>query len=125
MEALRQNTMMRHLLEALESGQDIGHFGRLVFVMVARHFMSDDELVSLLCKGADCDDAKARALVAQVKQHDYSPPSRAKILEFQSRQSFPIVPDPHDPDQANVYRDLQFPDSVYGHIEEYYEEKTS
>ena len=124
MEELRKNPMMRHLLDALESGEDIGHYGRLVFVMVARHFLSKDELISVLSRGGDCDEPKARALVSQVEQHGYTPPSRAKILEFQSRQSFPIVPNPDDPDQANVYRDLQFPDAVYGRIEEYYEDKT-
>ena len=40
-EALRKNDMMTHLLDALDRGQDIGHYGRLVFAMVARHFLSE------------------------------------------------------------------------------------
>ena len=41
-EAIRNNEMMDHLMGALEQGQDIGHYGRLVFVMVGRHFMDED-----------------------------------------------------------------------------------
>jgi hypothetical protein len=35
-EDLQQSPMMNHMLEALDRGEDIGHFGRLTFVMVAR-----------------------------------------------------------------------------------------
>jgi hypothetical protein len=42
LDALRKNGMMAHLLDSLNSGQDIGHYGRLVFAMVARHFVDDD-----------------------------------------------------------------------------------
>jgi len=31
---LRKNGMMAHLMDALSQGEDIGHYGRLVFVMV-------------------------------------------------------------------------------------------
>jgi hypothetical protein len=31
---LRDSPMMAHLLDALEAGQDVGHYGRLTFVMV-------------------------------------------------------------------------------------------
>jgi hypothetical protein len=44
-EELRQEPMMAHLLDALDRGQDIGHYGRLVFVMVGRHFMQDEEII--------------------------------------------------------------------------------
>ena len=37
--------MMAHLLDALDEGADVGHYGRLVFVMIARHFLDEDELV--------------------------------------------------------------------------------
>jgi hypothetical protein len=47
-EDLRKNGMMAHLLDAPEAGQDIGHCGRLVFAMVARHFMDGDELLTYL-----------------------------------------------------------------------------
>ena len=40
---LRKNDMMAHLLDSLEAGKDIGHYGRLVFAMVARHFLSEAE----------------------------------------------------------------------------------
>jgi hypothetical protein len=33
-EDLRQSEMMSHLLDALEKGEDIGHYGRLTFAMV-------------------------------------------------------------------------------------------
>ena len=44
-ENIQKNAMMAHLLKALEAGHDIGHYGRLVFAMVARHFLLEDELV--------------------------------------------------------------------------------
>lgn len=114
--------MMAHLLDALDAGRSIGHYGRLVFAMVARHFMDEDELVAWLVKDPDADAAHARALVRQVEEHDYSPPTREKILEFQSHQTTPILPS-GDPDVGNVYKTLRFPPHVYDHIEEYYEEK--
>jgi len=121
---LRKDAMLAHLLDALDAGQDIGHYGRLVFAMVAQHFMTDDELVGELRKDRDFDEA-ARALVAQVRERGYSPPKRGRILEWQREQEFPIIPDPDDPDAGNVYRDLKFPDGVYERIEEYHEQKAS
>src|SRR2546423_12026965 len=120
---LRASPMMVHLLDALEAGTDIGHYGRLTFTMVARHFLDEEELVQLLANQPDQDDTKARALVLQVKQKDYNPPKRDRILQWQAQQDFPIVPDPDDPDSGNVYRELRFPDDVYEHINEYYVEK--
>jgi hypothetical protein len=38
MDELKASPMMAHLLEALERGEDISHYGRLIFAMVARHF---------------------------------------------------------------------------------------
>ena len=122
-EAIRNNEMMDHLMGALEHGQDIGHYGRLVFVMVGRHFMDDDELVQYLTKNPDYDETKARALVQQVQQRDYNPPRRERILEWQAQQEFPICPGGDDPDACNVYRNLKFPDGVYENIQEYHEQK--
>jgi hypothetical protein len=122
---LQKDPMMAHLLEALEKGEDIGHYGRLVFVMVGRHLLDDDALVEQLRKDKDCGEEEARALVAQVQAHDYSPPKRQRILEWQQEQDFPIIPDPDDPEAGNVYRTLQFPDDVYEHISEYYEQRAS
>ena len=53
----------------------------------------------------------------------YSPPKRERILEWQAQQDFPIIPNADDPDAGNLYRELKFPDRVYDHITEYYEEK--
>jgi hypothetical protein len=91
--------------------------------MVARHFGSRDELVALLTKDATVKEDAARALVLQVEEANYSPPKRAKIVDFQARQDFPIIPDLDDPDCGNVYRDLTFPADVYEHIAEYREAK--
>jgi len=125
MDELRNDPMMAHLMDSLQSGKDIGHYGRLVFAMVARHFMDDEQLVQWLTKGDDTDDAKARALVHQVSERDYSPPRREKILQYQSQQDFPIIPNPDDPDAGNVYRNLKMPEHVYEHIEESREAKAS
>jgi hypothetical protein len=114
--------MMAHLLDALEAGQDIGHYGRLVFAMIGRHFLADEELVALLAREPEVDDEQARSLVAQVQARGYNPPRRERILEWQARQDFPICPNPDDPRACNVYRELQFPDQVYEDIQEFYEE---
>ena len=120
---LRNNAMMAHLLDALDDGKDIGHYGRLVFTIVARHFVDEDELVALLRKDKDVDEAKARGLVRQVADADYSPPKADTIRDYETKQDFPILANPDDPDAGNVYRDLDFPDSVYQSISEYREEK--
>lgn len=122
-EAMRKNGMMAHLMDALDAGKDIGHYGKLVFAMVAHRFMEDDELVAWLQKAPDMGEEEARAMAAQVKARDYNPPKREKILQWQAEQEFPICPNPDDPDACNVYRDLQFPDDLYENIEEYYEQK--
>jgi hypothetical protein len=119
---LRNSDMMAHLLDALEHEQDIGHYGRLVFAMVGRHFLDEDELVGQLTKSRGFSEDDARALVAQVQTRDYNPPRRERILEWQARQEFPICPTPDDPRACNVYRDLQFPDGVYQDIEDFHEE---
>lgn len=122
-EDLRRSPMMSHLLDALERGEDIGHYGRLTFTMVAHHFLEEDELVSLLAKDGDTDEQKARALVKQVEERGYNPPRRARILEWQSEQEFPICPTPDDPDACNVYKDLDMPEEVLESIQEYREQK--
>jgi hypothetical protein len=109
LEELRKSDMMAHLLDALDAGKDIGHYGRLVFAMVARHFLSDDELVGYLTKDPDFAEGEARMMVSQVQGRDYNPPRREKILEYQQQQEFPIIPNPDDPDSGNVYRTLNFP----------------
>ncbi|MDP8949643.1 MAG: hypothetical protein M3N00_05280 [Actinomycetota bacterium] len=122
-EDLRQSPMMNHLLEALDRGEDIGHYGRLTFVMIARHFVSNDELVELLTKDRDADEQEIRALVQQVEEKGYSPPRRDRVLEWQSQQDFRICPNPDDPDACNVYNELSFPDEVYESIQEYQEKR--
>ncbi len=122
-EELRKSDMMTHLLDALEDGQDIGHYGRLVFAMVAHHFLDEDEVVQYLQKDPDISETEARALYRQVQSKDYNPPKRDRILEWQQQQDFPICPDPDNPDACNVYKDLNFPDQVYEHIADYYEQK--
>lgn len=120
---LQQNQMMAHLLDGLEKKRDIGHYGRLVFAIVARHFVDEDELVKLLAQDKDFSGEQARGLVQQVQQADYNPPRREKILEYMQKQDFPILPNADDPDAGNVYRDLEFPESVYEHISEYHQQK--
>ena len=122
-EELRQSDMMAHLLDALDEGKDIGHYGKLVFAMVGRHFLDEDELVSYLQKSPDTSEEDARALYRQVQGRDYNPPRRERVLEWQEQQDFPICPNPEDPDSCNVYRDLRFPDDVYEDIADYREQK--
>jgi hypothetical protein len=121
---LRHSPMMAYLLEALEKGTDIGHYGRLTFTMVARHFLDEGKLIRLLANQPGHNEAEAKALVNQVKAHDYNPPKRERILEWQAQQDFPICPNPDDPGSCNVYSELKFPDGIYDNIQEFYEEQT-
>lgn len=122
LEDLRQSGMMSHLLEALDRGEDIGHYGRLVFVMVGRYFLSDDEIVAQLVKDPDCDEQKARGLIRQVEARGYNPPKRERILEWMSQQDFPICQDTEDRGACNVYKNLDFPPEVYEKISSFYEQ---
>ena len=122
---MEDSPMMAHLLKAMKSGEDVGHYGRLVFAMVARRFIEEDELVKLIAKQPEQDEERARALVQQVAARDYNPPRRERILEWQAQQDFTICPDSDDPNACNVYSDLRFPESVYDNINEYYEEQAA
>lgn len=120
---LFDSPMMTRLIETMDAGEDVGHYGRLVFVMVARFFLSDDEMLALLRKQPDFDDKEASVMIAQVKERGYNPPKRERILQWQDHQDFKICPEPEDPNGCNVYRDLQFPDEIYDNIEDFWEEK--
>ena len=122
-EELRKDSMMEHLLDSLAAGQDIGHYGRLVFAMVARHFLPHDEVLAWMTKDNDFSEEDARLMLVQVEGRDYSPPKRERILEWQAQQEFPILPNPEDPDCGNLYRHLKFPDEIYRHIGHYQEQK--
>ncbi|HEY0759395.1 MAG TPA: hypothetical protein VGD59_09090 [Acidisarcina sp.] len=122
-EQLRKDSMMAHLLDSLEASKDIGHYGRLVFAMIARHFLSDEEVLGWLTRDPDFSAEQAKLMLRQVEGRDYNPPKRERIVEWQSQQEFPILPDPADPDCGNVYRNLKFPDEVYQHIGHYQEQK--
>jgi hypothetical protein len=125
MAALREDSMMAHLLDALDRGEDIGHYGRLVFVMVARHFLTDDDVLAELVKDNDFSEDEARQMLMQVEGRDYNPPRRDRILEWQAEQDFPIIPNANDPDCGNVYKSLRFSKATYNHIGHYQEEKAN
>jgi hypothetical protein len=86
--------------------------------MVARHFMEQDELVKYLQKDSDFSQSEAKALYQEVQGKDQNPPKRGplrvtrrgRVLEWQSKQDFPICPNADDPDARNIYHDLHFPD---------------
>lgn len=120
-EALAASPTVARWLAALDARQDIGHFGRLAFTTVARHFLADDELAALLAGQPNYDVAKAHKLLAQVRDRGYSPPARLRLLEWQARQSFRLLPNADDPTAGNLYRELTFPDSVFGQIEQFWE----
>ncbi len=120
---LRQSPTMARLLDALDDGQDVGHYGRLVFAMVARHFLKESEIVRHLARDKDFSEDEARSLYRQVVSRDYNPPRRDRILAWQADQEFKLIPNPDDPDAGNLYRELTFPDGVYDDINEYREQK--
>lgn len=122
-EDLRNSPMMSHLLDSMDSGQDIGHYGRLVFVMVGRHFLSHDELVEHLTKDKDCDEPKAETLIKQVEARGYNPPKPERILDWMDKQDFAICDTSEGSEACNVYKSLNFPPEVYEKIASYYENR--
>jgi hypothetical protein len=61
------------------------------FVMVARYFVSEDDLFRQLQMDPNIDDEQARALIEQVVSKGYSPPSREKGLSFKPISRFQSV----------------------------------
>ncbi len=122
---LRESKMMSHLLDALARGEDIGHYGRLVFVMVGRYFLTAEELVEQLTKDPDCDEQKARGLISQVEARGYNPPKRDRILQWMDEQEFPICQEPQNPGACNVYKNLEFPPEVYEKISAFYRQEAA
>ncbi len=120
---LRKDSMMAHLLDSLAAGKDIGHYGRLVFAMVARHFMPHEEVLGWLTRDRDFSEEDAQLMLRQVEGRDYSPPKRERILEWHGKQDFPILPNVDDPDCGSLYRNLTFPQEIYSHIGHYQEQK--
>ena len=121
LEELKQSPMMSHLLNAMDRGEDVGHYGRLVFVMVGRHFLSEEELKEQLLKDKDCDDEKAETLIRQVEAKGYNPPKRDRIIEWMNQQDFAICEDPENPGACNIYKEIKFPPEVYEKISSYYQ----
>ena len=124
-EDLRESQMMSHILDALDEAQDIGHYGRLTFAMIAHHFVDNDELVQLLTKDHDADEAEIRAMVQQVEEKGYNPPNRDKILEWQQKQDFQICPNPHHPHVSNQDKDLDIPQGVLEDSQGYRQENAT
>jgi len=117
---LKSEPMMAHLISTLDSGHSIGHYGRLVFAMVARHFLQPDEMIAFLERDPECDRAQAESMIRQIEARNYNPPKRERVLDWMRRQDFPICPDPDNPGVCNVYRNLSFPREVYDRIAEFY-----
>lgn len=123
MKELRQSPTMAHLIDALDQGKDIGHYGRLTVAMVGNQFLDREELLHLLEKDPDIDEGEAKALVQQVASRDYNPPSRQTLLDWQKQQDFPIIPNPEDPNAGNLYQEMRMPEDVYEDIEHYREQQ--
>jgi hypothetical protein len=84
--------------------------------------VDEPELLDYLQKDPRCEEAEAKALVAQVQGRDYNPPRRERILEWQAQQDFAICTNLQDPDACNVYKHLKFSDDVYHNIQNYQQE---
>ncbi len=121
---LRKDPMMAHLLDSLDAGTDVGHYGRLVFAMVARHFLPHADVIAWMTKDSDFNEEQAQQMLQQVEGRDYTPPRRERLLQWQKEQEFAFM-DVHDPDSGNLYRNLEFPKEVYDHIGHYQGAKAS
>eukprot|EP01111_Echinosteliopsis_oligospora_P013308 TRINITY_DN474_c0_g1_i1.p1 TRINITY_DN474_c0_g1~~TRINITY_DN474_c0_g1_i1.p1 ORF type:complete len:233 (-),score=59.65 TRINITY_DN474_c0_g1_i1:219-917(-) len=118
---LRRDPMMTHLMDSLYKREHIGHYGLLTYAMIARHFLSRQSVIRMLMLDPQSTEESANLLYDQVSNKDYSPPKRDRILEWQSMQEFPIIPNTSDDSCGNVYKHLHFPAYVYEHISQYYQ----
>lgn len=84
---------------------------------------SDAEATKSPASPSSAGDEQTRLMLRQVEGRDYNPPKRARIVEWQAQQEFPILPNPEDPDCGNLYRNLKFPEEIYSHIGQYQEKK--
>lgn len=122
-ETLRQSPTMKRMLDAMEAGEDIGHFGQFTFATVARHFLQEVDTVRLLAAQPNMDERKAAALLEHVTERGYNPPQRERILVQQTHNGFQLIPDPENPDSGNLYQEITFPDTIYDDISNYYRER--
>jgi hypothetical protein len=81
MDELRRNPMIAHLLDALDKGKDIGHYGRLTFATVGHHYLDRGELVEILSKGKGADEGDLRCLVHHAVTRGFHVPTWEQILE--------------------------------------------
>ncbi|MEL7240233.1 MAG: hypothetical protein AAGK78_15350, partial [Planctomycetota bacterium] len=81
LDRLRRNRMMKRLIDALDDGTDIGHYGRLTFAMVAVYIMDSGDVAELLSNDHDFPREEAEAMVKQVRSKGYSPPTPKKIRQ--------------------------------------------
>jgi hypothetical protein len=88
-EDLRQSPMMGHMLDALENGEDIGHYGRLDFAMIGRHFLDNDELVGLLTQDYDVNEQEIKALVQQVQERATARPGGRRSWSTRASRTSP------------------------------------
>jgi len=65
-----------------------------LFLLIQTILKPGDEIIvrGYQSKDKDCDETKARVLVAQVNARDYSPPKRERILEGMKQQGFQSAP---------------------------------
>ena len=88
---LQHNRMMAHLIDALDAGRSIGHYGRLVFTIVAYHFLHEGQVITLLAEDPECSEEEARELYEQMRVNQYSPPTPEMIHEWQERRDYGLM----------------------------------
>jgi hypothetical protein len=93
-EDLRQSPMMSHLLEALDRGEDIGHYGRLTFAMVAHHFLDRDELVEWLSKDGQHGREWAQRAAPAGRGEGLQPTAPRAHPRVAGAAGFPDLPEP-------------------------------
>jgi hypothetical protein len=86
---LRKDPTMAQLLDSLEAEQDIGYYGRLVFSMVARHFLSQIQIDAYLNPEAP---AAAPRPIAVVPRRPAAAASPERILKWRRKQAVPVLP---------------------------------
>lgn len=119
-EDMRASAMMDRLWTDLSKGTDVGHYGRLVFCMIARHFLDEKEIIKLLGKSVPTEEAAA--MLVEVNRTNYSPPRPAKIRQWQKNQQYKIIPEDKDQSWGNVYTELQLPQEIYENVTNFYKD---
>ena len=122
---LKRNPMMRRIIQTMESGQDVGHYGRFIFTVVASYFIGEKEITDLLKRQPEIEDSEeALGFYLQVASARYVMPTSARIRAWdksEEQKNFPLIIQ-GDRNSGNLYREIPLPQQALVSVRSYWRE---